>query len=169
MAESVPAAEYQEWPFRGFIKRTRIGKETTLNLEFHLTHLPEDLELSAPFAALRSSIKTSAQRQTSHSAVAHSKTRHVKLRHPTKRIPWTREKDETLVKMKEEDGCSLLKSGWSGIICRVPWSTVLSSSPSGILTQECLHKPVCNTYTIRADLVALNAGLGCGNISHYHP
>jgi hypothetical protein len=27
--ESVPVAEYQEWPFQGFLKRTRIGTETT--------------------------------------------------------------------------------------------------------------------------------------------
>jgi hypothetical protein len=32
--ESVPIAEYQEWPFQGFLKRTKIGNETTYNLEF---------------------------------------------------------------------------------------------------------------------------------------
>jgi hypothetical protein len=44
--------------------------------------------------------------KTSQSAVAHSKTRSLQSRHPTKCIPWTKEEDETLVKMKEEDGCS---------------------------------------------------------------
>ncbi|TGO20650.1 hypothetical protein BPAE_0277g00010 [Botrytis paeoniae] len=29
-------AEYQEWPFKGFLKRTSVGNVTTYNLEFHL-------------------------------------------------------------------------------------------------------------------------------------
>jgi hypothetical protein len=29
-------AEYQEWPFEGFLKRTRIGNETKYSLEFNL-------------------------------------------------------------------------------------------------------------------------------------
>ena len=37
--------------------------------------------------------------------VTHSKARLVELRYLSKRIPWTKEEDETLVKMKE-DGCS---------------------------------------------------------------
>ena len=78
----------------------------SFNLEFHLTHVPEHLELPGDPEALRSSIETSAQRQTSHSAVAHSKTLDIKSRHPTKRIPWTKKEDETLVKMKTEGGCS---------------------------------------------------------------
>jgi hypothetical protein len=106
LAESVLAAEYEEWPLHGFLKHTRIGSTTSFNLQFHLTHVPERLELSGLSEVLRSSIETSAQYQTSHSTAAHSKTRHVKSRHPTKRILWTKEEDETLVKMKEEDGCS---------------------------------------------------------------
>jgi hypothetical protein len=105
-AESVLAAEYEEWPLHGFLKRTRIGSTVSFNLEFHLTHVPEHLELSGLPEALCSSIKTSAQRQTSDSAVAHSKTRYIKSRRRTKGIPWTKEEDETLVKMKTRDGCS---------------------------------------------------------------
>jgi hypothetical protein len=85
-AESVLAAEYEEWPLHGFLKRTRIGSTTSFNLEFHLTHVPERLKLSGLFEVLRSSTKTSAQYQTSHSTAAHSKTRHVKSRHPMKHI-----------------------------------------------------------------------------------
>jgi hypothetical protein len=33
---AVPVAEYQEWPFHGFLKRTRIGDDITYNLEFKL-------------------------------------------------------------------------------------------------------------------------------------
>jgi hypothetical protein len=83
------------------LKRTRIGSTTSFNLEFHLTHVPKHLELSGLSKALRNSIRTLAQHQTSHSVVAHSKTRHVKLRHSTKRIPWTEKEDGTLVEMKE--------------------------------------------------------------------
>jgi hypothetical protein len=43
--ESVPLAEYQEWPFQGFLKRTRIGNETTYNLEFKLPCISECLNL----------------------------------------------------------------------------------------------------------------------------
>jgi hypothetical protein len=34
--ESVLIAEYREWPFQGFLKCTKIGSETTYNLEFKL-------------------------------------------------------------------------------------------------------------------------------------
>lgn len=36
--ESAPVAEHQEWPFQGFLKRTKIWNETTYNLEFRLPH-----------------------------------------------------------------------------------------------------------------------------------
>ncbi len=100
------AAEYKELPLYGFLKRTQIRSTTSFNLEFHLTHVPERLELSGLSEVLRSSIETSAQYQTSHSTAVHSKTPYVKSRHLTKRILWTKEEDETLVKIKEEDGCS---------------------------------------------------------------
>lgn len=41
----LPIAEYQEWPFRCFLKRTRIGHDTTYNLEFQLQHILEPLHL----------------------------------------------------------------------------------------------------------------------------
>jgi hypothetical protein len=132
-AESVLAAEYEEWPLHGFLKRTRIGCTTSFNLEFHLTHLPEQVELSSLSQALRSGAGPPVQHQPSHSAVAHSKTRPVKLRHSTKRVPLTKEEDESLVKMKEEDGCSweeisdALPSRTSGAI-QVRYSTKLGGS-----------------------------------------
>jgi len=36
---AVPVAEYQEWPFHGFLERTRIGDGITYNLEFKLPPL----------------------------------------------------------------------------------------------------------------------------------
>jgi hypothetical protein len=41
----IPVAEYQEWPFQGFLKRTRIGTETIYNLEFRLPSVSECLNL----------------------------------------------------------------------------------------------------------------------------
>jgi hypothetical protein len=43
--EVAPIAEYQEWPFQGFLKRTRIGNETTYNLEFKLPCMSKLLSL----------------------------------------------------------------------------------------------------------------------------
>ena len=45
-AESVLAAEYEELPLHGFLKRTQIGNTVSFNLEFYLTHVPKHLELS---------------------------------------------------------------------------------------------------------------------------
>src|SRR5689334_6069648 len=42
---AVPVAEYHEWPFHGLLKRTRIGKETTYNLEFQSSDVPEHLHI----------------------------------------------------------------------------------------------------------------------------
>jgi hypothetical protein len=50
--EALPIAEYQEWPFQGFLKRTRIGNETTYNLEFKLPCVLERLNLPIPGEAL---------------------------------------------------------------------------------------------------------------------
>ncbi|KAH8744635.1 hypothetical protein BGZ57DRAFT_718339, partial [Hyaloscypha finlandica] len=44
-AEAVPVAEYQEWPFQGFLKYTRIGDDVTYNLEFKLPSISEHLHL----------------------------------------------------------------------------------------------------------------------------
>jgi hypothetical protein len=135
-AESAPAAEYQEWPLHGFLKRARIGNETTFNLEFHLADLPEHLELSVPFKALGSSCRRmSARPQVSHSAVAFSKTHHITLRPPTKRAPWTPEEDAISVKMRKEGNC-LWKEIYDALSSRSPgrskrYSMKYNNSASG--------------------------------------
>ncbi|PVH69158.1 hypothetical protein DL98DRAFT_541846 [Cadophora sp. DSE1049] len=64
-AESTPVAEYQEWCFQGFLKRTKIGNETTYNLEFQLSHVPEHLHLLIFSVALgmRSNRETTAENE----------------------------------------------------------------------------------------------------------
>ena len=44
-ADAVSAAEYQEWSFQGFLKRTKIGDNITYNLEFKLPSVTEYLHL----------------------------------------------------------------------------------------------------------------------------
>ncbi|CZR65235.1 uncharacterized protein PAC_15135 [Phialocephala subalpina] len=118
--ESAPIAEYQEWPFQGFLKRTRIGNETTYNLEFQLPHVPEHLHLPVLSEALgmRSNKDTSAEAATPHDAGAHSKMYPTAVRPRIKRLRWTPEEDVTIVKMREDDGCS-----WEEIHAALPHRT----------------------------------------------
>jgi hypothetical protein len=46
MVESTPVTEYQEWPFQGFLKRTRIFNQKTYNLEFAFPRTSEHFHLS---------------------------------------------------------------------------------------------------------------------------
>jgi hypothetical protein len=106
-AESALVAEYQEWPFQGFLKRTKIGNETTYNLEFQLPRIPEHLCLLIPSEELSigSNKGTSAEGGTPYSAIAHSEVRRATSRPKRKRVPWKPEENETILKMKKE-GCS---------------------------------------------------------------
>ena len=119
-AEAVPVAEYQEWPFQGFLKRTRIEDEVTYTLEFRLPPISEHLHLPTNCETLgfcsRDDAQPEPQYRTSHSPIVPSKTRHIKAkaRRPTKRNKWTVEEDEILVKMKK-DGCS-----WKEIFNTIP-------------------------------------------------
>lgn len=100
---SVLVAEYREWPLRGFLKSTKIGNDTIVNLEFYLVGIPEHLELSAPCKALCNNDQPLIQPRILHSTIAHSKTHNSQSTPPRKRAPWTTEEDSTLVKMKEEN------------------------------------------------------------------
>jgi hypothetical protein len=62
-SEAAPAAEYQEWPFQGFLKRIRTGDDVTYNLEFKLPSISEHLHLPIDPAAL----------DINHDAAVHSK------------------------------------------------------------------------------------------------
>jgi hypothetical protein len=105
--ESVPHAEYQEWPFQGLLKYTKLGNETSYNLEFQLPCIPERLYLPIPSESLSigSSQGTSVEVGTPNSAVAHSEVRPATLQPKRKRVTWKPEENETILKMKKE-GCS---------------------------------------------------------------
>lgn len=102
--ESATFAEYQEWPFHGFLKRTKIGNKTIYNLEFQLPHIPEHLHSEA--LGMRSEEAASTGAVTPHDASTYSKVRPITLQAKRKRVPWTPEEDAILRKMKEVDGCS---------------------------------------------------------------
>ena len=109
-SEAVPVAEYQEWPFQGFLKRIRIGDDVTYNLEFKLPSISEHLHLPIDPKALDicSSKEAPAMASTHHEAAAHSKTLQAPLQPKKKRkhVQWTAEEDATVLKMRDEDGCS---------------------------------------------------------------
>jgi hypothetical protein len=102
---SAPVAEYQEWPFLGFLKRTKIKNETTYTLEFRLSHVPEHLQLSVLSEAfsMRSKKETFAEIGTPRNTVVHSKVRSVTLQAKRKRVPWTQEEHEIILNTKEKD------------------------------------------------------------------
>jgi len=114
--EPVQFAEYQEWPFQGFLKRTKIGSETTYNLEFKLPCISECLNLPINSKALHicSGREAPAKVTIPHEAAAHSKTYPAALRPQIKRAPWTWEEDATVLKMRNE-GCS-----WEDIHAALP-------------------------------------------------
>jgi hypothetical protein len=84
--------EYQEWPFQGFLKRTRIGdKATTYNLEFKLKCILERCNLPIDPEALDISTnsETFVKAAISHEPIAYSKVHLVGLRPRAKRALWT--------------------------------------------------------------------------------
>jgi hypothetical protein len=89
LTESIPIAEYQEWPFQGFLKRTKIGNETTYNLEFKLPCISGRLNLPINPEALHicSSREALAKAAIPHKAAAHSKMYPAALRPQIKRAP----------------------------------------------------------------------------------
>lgn len=118
--ESVPVAEYQEWPFQGFLKRTRIGNEINYNLDFKLPCVSKRFNFPVPGEALDtgSSIEASAKPILPCEAISHSKIHKVGSQRQKKRAPWTEEEDAMVIRMREDDG-------WS-------WDEIHDASPSGL-------------------------------------
>jgi hypothetical protein len=115
--ESALFAEFQEWPLDGcFLKHTKIGNKTIYNLEFQLPHVQEHLHSEA--LGMRSVKETSAEAATPHDARAHSKIYPAAVRPRIKRVRWTDEEHATILKMREEDGCS-----WDEIAKALPHRT----------------------------------------------
>lgn len=71
--ESAPFAEYQEWPFQGFLKRVTIRGQTIYNLEFSLLCNTEYFNLLLYSKVLSSSSKKSADITVSYQAITSRK------------------------------------------------------------------------------------------------
>jgi hypothetical protein len=56
-AEAVPVADYREWPFQDFLKRTKVGDDVRYNLEFKLPSVSEHFHLPINPAAWASITK----------------------------------------------------------------------------------------------------------------
>ncbi|KAG9240032.1 hypothetical protein BJ878DRAFT_528619 [Calycina marina] len=115
MVESAPVAVYQEWPFKGFLKRIKIGNETTYNLEFQLSHVPEHFHLPVLSEALG---MCSAEAATPHNIVAHSTVHPAISQRKRKHVKWKPEENKTIRKMRKEGGCS-----WEEIHAALPHRT----------------------------------------------
>ncbi|APA13347.1 predicted protein [Sclerotinia sclerotiorum 1980 UF-70] len=115
LAEPAPTAEYQEWPFQGFLKRTKIRNDTIYNLEFRLQDVPEHLHL--PILSEAFGIVEVAQTPPPHS-ILHSRVQPARLRAKGKRVRWEPKEHETILRMKES-GCS-----WEEIHYALPHRTL---------------------------------------------
>ncbi len=102
-AEAVPAAEYQEWPFQGFLKRIRIGDNVTYNLEFKLPSISEHLQLPIDPNAL----------EINRDAAKHSKIHQASLKPKKSRVSWV-EDDIKLAQMWNEG------RSWEYIFAELP-------------------------------------------------
>jgi hypothetical protein len=107
VSESTSLAEYHEWPFHGFLKRTMIGDEITYNLKFNLPRVLECLKrpIVGGVYDVNPNQEASAQAASPYSIPAHSKVDPSTQLSQKKRVPWTPEEDATVVKMKQH-GCS---------------------------------------------------------------
>jgi len=119
-AELAPVAEYREWPFQGFLKRTRIRNKMTYNLEFQLPCISERLNLPIDPEAfgISTNSEMSVKATPPHDVVAHSKVHLASVWRQIKRVRWTPEEDAMILKMREEDGCS-----WEDIHTALPHRT----------------------------------------------
>jgi len=92
MVESTPVAEYQEWPFQGFLKRTTVGNQTIYNLEFALPRTSDHSHLCL-HSELLGSGESLAKATASHQVVS--------TRKPDKEL--TKEQEILLAKLVHED------------------------------------------------------------------
>jgi hypothetical protein len=107
--ELAPITEYEEWPFQGFLKRTRIGNETMYNLEFKLPCMSKTLAIPITACDEEDAPTTPMTRSTA----PYSKVSSLTSRRRT-RVGWEPEDDTRLVDVKK-GGCS-----WKEIYAAFP-------------------------------------------------
>lgn len=118
--DSIPVTEYREWPFQGFLKRTKIRDNVAYKLEFELPLTSEHLYLpiDPEILDISSRREIAARSLISHDIVAYSKTYQTSLRPRRNRIRWTAEEDATLLRMWK-DGCL-----WEDIAAALPGRSI---------------------------------------------
>ncbi|KAF2185453.1 hypothetical protein K469DRAFT_442261, partial [Zopfia rhizophila CBS 207.26] len=101
--EPMAAAEYQEWPFQGFLKCTTISNEIIYNMVFKLPRVSGcvSLPINPTALGIPSDGKTSTSPATIHEAQSQPKTLSTTKEAEPKRGKWTPEEDETLRSMRE--------------------------------------------------------------------
>jgi hypothetical protein len=102
-SEVVPVAEYQEWPFQGFLKSTRIGGYVTYNLEFKLPWISEHVHLPIDPNAL----------DINHDAAEHSQIHQAPLKPKRSKVSWVGD-DIKLAQMWNEG------RSWEYIFAKLP-------------------------------------------------
>jgi hypothetical protein len=97
-------AEYQEWPFQGFLKCTKIGSETIYNLEFKLPCISGCLNklINPKVLDTCSSMEALAKTAIPQKVAIYSKIYPAALLPQPKHTLWTPEEDVTLLKMRNE-------------------------------------------------------------------
>jgi hypothetical protein len=97
-------AEYQEWPMRGFFKRTTIGNEIQYGMEFSLEQLQELYAYACPHASHPGSNRYFS---TGSASSSRQPTQAKKIRSgpmsQSKRTRFTPEEDARLVNLKEKE------------------------------------------------------------------
>jgi hypothetical protein len=112
--EPVPVAEYDEWPFQGFLKRATIGDEITYprtSEDPSQAINPEALEICSSRATVS---KPPARRK----AATHSKVHQTSLQSRKKNAKWTEAEEATVIRMKDR-GCS-----WEEINKELPYRSI---------------------------------------------
>ena len=117
--EAGAVAEYQEWPFQGFLKHTRIGDDVTYNLEFKLPSISHlQLPIHPDALDIFPSKEGRAKVPITHDATAHSKMHQAPPQPEKRRVKWTSEEEATLLQMRN-DGCS-----WEKIHAALPHRSI---------------------------------------------
>jgi hypothetical protein len=118
--EPVLAAEYDEWPFQGFLKRTTIGDDITYNLELKLPRASEHPSQAISPEALEicTSRATISKPPAFHRVATHSKVHQTLLQPRKKNTKWTEVEEAKVIRMKDR-GCS-----WEEINKKLPYRSI---------------------------------------------
>lgn len=170
--ELMSVAEYQKWLFQDFLKCMKIRDDIMYNLEFKLSSILKQLNLSINLKALHicSSRKRPAKAAISDEACTHFKMYLAALQSQIKCTSWTLKENTTLLKMRNES-CSweaiyVVLSHWSKEMfrCATLQSSKGSIAESDGVNHQHLIELVKTLYTVSAILLHLSWLRALGNM-----